>query len=281
MTTTNRIQRIALCLILIFTVSAITFANATTENNYNNDTNLLPNIFECTYTENGYKANIMINPDAVGIYASENGYKLDLAINPTGIGGSLKENNYQLDLVPEKTFPDNPDIAVTSIVTSKTVVGQGYSTLINVTITNQALNYETFPIILYANATSIGRQTTTLTSRSSTTIAFTWNTTGFAKGNYTISAYAEPLPGEMDQSDNNFAGGTVFVTILGDVNGDKRVNILDCILIANHFGHVDGDGHTLGSKEWFDCVNCDINSDAKTNVLDCIILSNNFNKSWT
>jgi len=55
----------------------------------------------------------------------------------------------------------------------------------------------------------------------------------------------------------------------------KKVNILDCILIANHFGHVDGDGHAPGSKEWLDCVNCDINSDTRTNVLDCIILSNN------
>jgi hypothetical protein len=109
----------------------------------------------------------------------------------------------------------------------------------------------------------------------------TWNTTGFSYGNYSISAYASPAEGETDTEDNALVDGWVLITIPGDVNGDKRVNILDCILIANHFGHVDGDGHTPGSKEWFDCANCDINSDSKTNVLDCIILSNNFGKSWT
>ena len=44
---------------------------------------------------------------------------------------------------------------------------------------------------------------------------------------------------------------------------------------------MDGDGHTPGLKEWFDCANCGINSDAKTNVLDCIVLSNNFGQGWT
>jgi len=128
--------------------------------------------------------------------------------------------------------------------------------------------------------TPIATQTVTLGSGTSTTLTFTWNTAGFAYGNYTISAYASPVEGETDTDDNTLVDGWVFVTIPGDVNGDKRVNILDCILIANHFGHIAGDGHTPGSKEWFDCANCDINSDSKTNVLDCIILSNNFGKSW-
>jgi len=32
--------------------------------------------------------------------------------------------------------------------------------------------------------------------------SFTWNTTSFAKGNYTIDAYAPPVPNEMDTTDN-------------------------------------------------------------------------------
>jgi len=109
----------------------------------------------------------------------------------------------------------------------------------------------------------------------------TWDTTGFAKGNHTISGYAWPVLREANLEDNTLVDGWVLITIPGDVNGDKKVNILDCILISNHFGHVDGNGHTHGSKEWLDCVNCDINSDSKTNVLDCIVLSNNFGQSWT
>lgn len=72
--------------------------------------------------------------------------------------------------------------------------------------------------------------------------------------------------------------GWVFVTISGDVNGDGRVNILDCILLANHFGHKNGDGHTPNTKPWRDCVHCDINNDGRVNILDCIILAGHFGK---
>jgi len=191
-------------------------------------------------------------------------------------------NQDRYPLMNPWTPPPTYDVAITSIARSKTVVGQGYSLNINVTAANQGDYPETFNVTVYANTTSIETKEVTLPIGNSTTITFIWNTTGFAKGNYTISAYAEPVPpGEADTEDNTFIDGDVFVSIPGDVNGDKKVNILDCILIANHFGHVNGDGHTPGSKEWFDCANCDINSDTKTNVLDCIVLSNKFGQSWT
>lgn len=178
-----------------------------------------------------------------------------------------------------KNVLNRPDIAVSNVTSSKTVLGQEYSLEINVTVTNKGDSVETFGVTIYAGATSIATQTVTLTSGNFTTITFTWNTTDFAKGNYTVWAYAWHVTGEAYTSDNILADGWVFVTIPGDANGDKKVNMLDCILVANHFNHADGDGHTPGSKVWFDCMNCDINSDLKVNVLDCIILSNNFGKT--
>jgi hypothetical protein len=268
---TKNLSRIALCLILIFTAFTITLTNATTENNYNTDNNFLTNISQSIHTENGYKANIIINPHITGIYAQENGYKLDLTINTQGIGGSLKENNYKLDLTPEKTFPDIPDIAITKIVTSKTVVGQGYSILISLTVSNQALNYETFHVIIYANTTIIKTQTLTLTSGNSTTITFTWNTTGFAKGNYTISAYAWPVDNESDLSDNTFTDGSVRVVKPGDINGDNFVNYLDGILLGAAFSSKPGD------TNWN--PNSDLNDDGYINYLDGIILGAHFGQT--
>jgi len=229
-------KTLASILTLLLILSGIALTKATSENNYKNDTNPLPNISESTHTENGYKANILINPYTLGIYAKENGYKIDLTINPTGIGGTHTENNYQLDLIPEKTFPDVTDVAVTNIVTSKTVVGQGYSMRINITVSNQGLNYETLYVTVKANTTAIKIQNITLTSIKSTTLSFTWNTAGFARGNYTISAYAEPVPGETDKTDNTVVDGFVWVGLLGDFTGlgyptitppDDAVNIND------------------------------------------------------
>jgi len=126
----------------------------------------------------------------------------------------------------------------------------------------------------------IASQTVTLESGISTTITFTWNTAGFAKGNYTITAGATILPGETDTEDNNSTDGWVFITLPGDVNGDKTVNILDCILLANHFGHINGNGHTQNTEEWRKCMNCNINCDGNVNILDCIILAGHFGQRW-
>ncbi len=68
-----------------------------------------------------------------------------------------------------------------------------------------------------AGSGAIQTQTVSLTSGDSTTLTFTWNTAGFAKGNYTIKAVADTVRGETDTADNTLVYGTVIVTIPGDV----------------------------------------------------------------
>ena len=63
--------------------------------------------------------------------------------------------------------------------------------------------------------------------------------------------------------------------LAGDLNGRGGVSILDAIILANHFGHVDGDGHEHGSWDWVACMNSDINGDGKVNILDAIKLASN------
>ena len=70
---------------------------------------------------------------------------------------------------------------------------------------------------------------------SSTGISFAWNTSGFAYGDYTITAVADSLLGEADTSDNTLIGDTILVTILGDINGDIYANAKDAIILDAHF----------------------------------------------
>jgi hypothetical protein len=56
--------------------------------------------------------------------------------------------------------------------------------------------------------------------------------------------------------------------IVGDINGDGIVDILDAILLANAFDSVPGDSN------WN--PNADINGDNIVEILDAIILANNF-----
>ena len=131
------------------------------------------------------------------------------------------------------------DIGITNVTPLKTIVGQGYNMRVNVTVANQGNFTETFNLTLYANTTAINQTEITLTSSTSTTITLTWNTTDFAKGNYTVWAYACPVQGETDTADNTFTDGIIYVGIPGDINGDGIVNIFDAVLLAAHAGQTD------------------------------------------
>ena len=101
------------------------------------------------------------------------------------------------------------DVTATDITLEKTKVASGSSIQVNATVENQGCFNEVFNVALKANTTSIQTLATTLANGSTTTLVFNWNTTGYALGNYTVSTYAEPLPGETDTTDNTFADGTV------------------------------------------------------------------------
>jgi len=128
---------------------------------------------------------------------------------------------------------------------SKNVVGQNFSLFIIVTLENQGTQTETFDVTVYCNSTFIGSETVALTSGSFKNVTFTWNTSGFAKGNYTISAYAQPVSGETDTADNRYEDGTVIVSIPCDIAGstttppappDGAVNYKDVFWFLKAYG---------------------------------------------
>jgi len=160
-------------------------------------------------------------------------------------GDGIGDTPYVIDTNNQDEYPLmnpwKPDVAVINVTPSKTVVGQGFPLNINVTVANQGDKIETFNVTAYANTTVIQTESILLAGGSSTTILFTWNTTGFVKGNYIISAYAIPLLGEKNTTDNTYTDGTVLVTIAGDVNGDGTVNVLDLTIVSLSYGNFKGE----------------------------------------
>jgi hypothetical protein len=168
---------------------------------------------------------------------------------------------------------------VLSVNPLKTIVGQGYTMQTNVTVTNQGDFTETFNVTLYANTTAIETKQVTLISGASTIITFTWNTTSFAKGNYTIWAYAWPVQGETDTNDNTLASNIqVHVGVPGNVWGnlnpppayDSVCNMRDVTYLILHFNT------KPGSPNWD--PNTDINNDGVCNMRDVTIAILNFNQ---
>ena len=241
------------------------------------------------------------------------------------------------------------DVAVTSVTTSKTLVGQGYNVSIYVTVENQGNSAETFGVAapyyegvviptsvqwitfwsmgdvnrngyidetdaqlisdimgiydpdadinqdgivntidLLICALNIGEDIWThfglplpstgtqrgvkLYSGSQTTLTLTWNTTGFAKGNYTIIANATTVSGETDITDNSYTDGTVRVNMAGDVAPEYgSVDIVDLVYVAIHFGA------EKGQLEYE--PNADINDDGIINIVDIVIVAIHFGET--
>ena len=152
------------------------------------------------------------------------------------------------------------DIAIINIKTSKTVVGQGFSADINITVENQGPTTETFNLTVYANTSEIETKQITLESNTSTTVTFTLNTADLVKGNYTITAYAWPVPGEADTADNTYTDNFVTVTIMGDVDGNFEVDIFDITYICVVYDK------RMGEPGYV--PNCDVNSDGIIDIFD-------------
>ena len=167
------------------------------------------------------------------------------------------------------------DIALTSVSARKSVVGQGFNVKIDVNVTNRGDVTETFNVTVYANATAIQARLLTLSGGNFSLLTFTWNTTGFAKGNYLIDAYASPVPNEINATDNTFHDGSMIVAMVGDITGpygrpDSKVDIRDIAIVAKAYGTYEG------YQNWN--PNADINDDELVDIKDVSIVAKNYGK---
>jgi hypothetical protein len=104
------------------------------------------------------------------------------------------------------------DVAITNVVPEYSWIYQSWPDNISVTAANLGNLSETFDVTAYYNGNTIGTITVlSLASNSSTILTFNWNTTGLAEDNYSIAAYASPVPYEYNLTNNYLADGKVQV----------------------------------------------------------------------
>jgi hypothetical protein len=178
-------------------------------------------------------------------------------------------------VVPKvKRVPIVHDVAITDVSSSKTVVGEKLTLNLSVCVENQGDFIETFSATAYANTTIIDTfENFTLTSGDVTTLTFIWNTTGIAKGNYTIKAKATSVPSETDLDDNTLiADECVCVTIQGDVDCDRDVDLYDAVKLLVRYG---------AKKGQPECdPNCDIDGDGDIDLFDAVILLTHYGQKY-
>lgn len=172
------------------------------------------------------------------------------------------------------------DVAVTDITLSRSVVYETWRLNISVTVLNKGDYFnETFDVTAFYDpnfpslAIAIGTKTVhDLPPNQTATVLFTWNTTGVPPNhNYTILAMAAPVPYETKLADNQLVDGQVRVKIMGDINGDGIVNILDLTAVALSFG-----SHP-GSPNWN--PNTDLDENGVINILDLVRVTINYGRT--
>jgi len=240
-----------------------------------------------------FNVTVYINLQPIGVQLSSLGIGAGTIVSFTWDTTGLQEGDYYLlasvsGVEGEANNPNsniqapNPitllynghDVAAIGAEPLKTAVGQGLTANVTATVKNYGIFSETFNTTIYANSIAIYTQTVSLQSGTGTIISFTWNTTGFALlTNYTISAYATPVPGETNTSNNNFTGGWIMVSIIGDITGpngwpDGQVNMKDIALVARAFGS------TPSAVNWN--PNADLLNNGFINMKDIALVARHF-----
>ena len=102
------------------------------------------------------------------------------------------------------------DVAVVSVVPSVTETFSGQAVDVSVVVRNEGDVGETFDVYAYYDSALIGTFTVRdLAPQAEKDIMFRWCTRCLEPGNYTLSAEASVVPGEVDVEDNRFVDGVV------------------------------------------------------------------------
>lgn len=268
-------------------------ANNITGNDYEFWFYVSPNnyIYHNNFMSNRYRG--VLEPDSIntwdlGYPAGGNYWNnyTGMDVNSDGIG----DTPYIINAKNQDKYPlMNPwtmqphDIAVVSVVSSKTVVGRGSYPVINLSVENQGLNPENINFTVHYDSMLITSRIILVPSGLFTTLTFTWNTTLVPMGNNTLSAHATPVQEETDTADNTLTDGFVIIAMIGDLAGlgswpDGRVDIKDLATAAKAFGSYPG------LLNWNS--NADITGtvylvpDYKVDIRDLAAIAKNYGKTW-
>ena len=236
--------------------------------------------------DNGYPSGGNYWGDYTG--SDHNTTQTQTKLGSDGIGDTpYVIDQMNLDRYPLAQLWTPHNIAVADVViavgktSDQTLFGEKAKAWINTTLVNRGCHSQTFTLTIYANLTQIASvAVNSMTVDTFAVISYLWNSSSFAKANYIINSQVTGVQGEANTADNAFRRN-LLITILGDVNGDRRVNVLDIIVVATNIGLKDGANYTPYTIGWYNSMNSDANGDGTHNVLDLILCASHLGQHWS
>jgi hypothetical protein len=217
----------------------------------------------------GTPIQVKTTPKIYKIYAVPNTYTVTL--NVTDNEGKWNTTSKQIPVLAEKK-----DIAVT-MLDGLTEIYSDW--IVNVTITVKNLggpNPATFNLRLLYNDTLIGTRNVVNLQPwpyGIVTHVFTWNTSGLATYvSYIQKAEVDILVGETNTTNNVRTLIISKVKKMGDVTGDKKVNIFDVVSVTSAYGS------RPGQPNWN--VQADLVRDNVINIYDVVAVTSRYGQSY-
>jgi thermitase len=154
-------------------------------------------------------------------------------------GETFKINNTQTRVVRVSHFRD---VGLFNI-SAPNAAYKGNTIKIEVLVGNLGELSETFDVTVYCGYTPITTlHVVDLLPKQNVTLALWWDTVALEPCHtYNIWAEATTLPGEINVENNVFIGVLVKIKMLGDVNGDGKINIYDVVSVASIYGCKEGE----------------------------------------
>jgi len=245
--------------------------------------------FSESFSVTAYYDNTIISTKAVSNMPGCSQTQLTFIWNTTGLpfGSSYAVKASATNVVGEKNLANNEfvdgtihvgeyhDVDVEDITLPLSHLYTSQSINITVKVANKGNYYETFNVKLRYNDNLIESQTVTeLAPKEEMSLTFNWNLASVSPcRNYTMWAEASQVVGEIDVEDNIMVYGEVYVRLMGDVDGNGVVNILDISAVAIAFGA------DLSSPKYQKYL--DFNLDGVINIIDIAAAAANFGSSCT
>lgn len=138
---------------------------------------------------------------------------------------------------------------------------------VKITVKNKGTFNESFNLTLRLNSSIIGvMRIANLDPFEIREVAYEWNTTGLSVDSYcTIEATVDILENESDSTDNSLSYGPIWIKLLGDVDGNRIINIYDIVALTSIYGLKEGNAGWNVVK--------DLIRDGKINIYDIVCIT--------
>jgi hypothetical protein len=219
------------------------------------------NVFSMTFT--------ILGPGDYGLSLDS----VDLAVDNIQFPHVQPQIPYRVVLDPH--LPHNT--GVEAAPRNKDIIGEAMRFDTYALMKNAGDSPETFSVTIYATNSVgdyiVGNASTTAPARSTQTIKVTCTTTGLAKGTYSIRAITDTATNETYNADNELTQSTIFITLVGDIDGSRSVNIFDIVKMAGSYGAC------LPSPRYDPYADID-NDGCCSDIFDIVRCARNYGRSW-